>query len=194
MAGDGGTILRTEDAGITWAAPEGELPGDSADLFDIRAICHQGAVVVAAGDPGQKLLYSENGGRSWQFSELPAAGRICRIRRLGSAGFLAVGSFGQILMSADGRAWECVRGAGRHAAILSVGSGTLAGQSWLLLAGLAADGGLRSVVWQPAILEGRGDGRTTGTGAGVAGAGVNSGCRERGLLCGLAVFCERSIF
>lgn len=155
VAGDGGTILRTEDAGITWAAPEGELPEDSADLFDIRAICHQGAVVVAAGDPGQKLLYSENGGRSWQFSELPAAGRICRIRRLGSAGFLAVGSFGQILMSADGRAWECVRGAGRHAAILSVGSGTLAGQSWLLLAGLAADGGLRSVVWQPAILEGR---------------------------------------
>jgi len=155
VAGDGGTILRTQDGGVTWTVPEGDLPADAGDLIDFRAICHQGSVVVAAGDPGQMLVYSGDSGRSWQFSVLPASGRISRIRRLGHAGFMAVGSFGQILTSDDGRDWECVRGAGRHAAILSVGTGTLAGQSWLLLGGLAADGGMRSAVWQPAIMEGR---------------------------------------
>jgi len=153
VAGDGGTILRTEDSGVSWSAPAGDLPAGVAELFDIRAICHRGPIVVAAGDPGSFLLYSGNAGRSWRSAALPVTGRISRIRRSGAEGFLAVGSFGQILRTDDGLEWRCVRGAGRHAAVMSTGVGEFDAQSWLLLASLAADSGLRSVVWHASTPE-----------------------------------------
>lgn len=152
-AGDGGTILRTMDSGVSWSAPTGDLPEGVAELCDIRTICHRGPIVVAGGDPGPLLLYSENAGSSWESVILPMAGRISRIRRSGAEGFLAVGSFGQILRTEDGLKWRCVRGAGRHAALMSTGVGETEAQSWLMLAGLAADSGLRSVVWHSAVAE-----------------------------------------
>ncbi len=152
VGGDGVSLLQTDDSGVSWQPPAGDLPVELRDLFDIRAICHRGEVVVAAGDPAQLLLYSDDGGGSWQQYDLPAAGRIQRIRRCGSQGFMAVGSFGQVLRSENGRDWSCVRGSGRHAAVLSVGGTGLQPQS-LMLARLSADGGLRSAVWQAVSVE-----------------------------------------
>lgn len=154
IGGDGGVVLKTGDGGVSWRVPDGDLPRGLSDLLDIRAVAHRNDTVLAGGFPGTTLARSEDGGASWMVQKLPLHGTLQRLRPLGEAGFIGVGTFGQIVRSGDdGESWECVRGAGRHCSVLNLVT-DVRSSSWELLARECAESGLRSVVLQPSGLLG----------------------------------------
>jgi photosystem II stability/assembly factor-like uncharacterized protein len=149
LAGDGATLLQTEDGGVTWKAPAVDLPAGLADVLDFHSVVVRGETMIACGNPGSVLLRTVNEGQTWQVVEADFHGQIHRLRAQGESGILAVGSFGQILKSDDdGQSWRTVRNRGYHSGILCLV--TDAEKSpWALLATLTADAGVRSVVHQP---------------------------------------------
>lgn len=151
VAGDGATLLQTADFGVSWAAPEQELPSGLADVLDVRCLAQRGDVMIASGDPGAMVLRTEDAGKSWQIVEADVRGQIHRIRALPDRGFLAIGSFGQIIKSDDdGLSWRVVRNAGYHCGILSLVT-QLEQSPWALTSALTTDRGIRSVVLQPSV-------------------------------------------
>lgn len=154
IGGDGGVVLTTGDGGVSWRAPDGDLPRGLSDLLDIRAVAHRNETVLVGGFPGATLARSEDGGASWTVQKLPVHGVLQRLRPTGEAGFIGVGTFGQIIRSGDdGASWECVRGAGRHCSVLNLVT-DVSSSSWELLARECAESGLRSAVLQPSGLLG----------------------------------------
>lgn len=149
LAGDGATLLQTDDGGVTWKAPSGDMPVGLSDILDFHGVVIRGATTIVSGDPGSMLLRTVDEGQTWQIVEVDFHGQIHRLRTLGDTGFLAVGSFGQILKSDDdGQSWRSVRNQGYHCGVLCFV--TEAEKSpWALLATLTADAGIRSVVHQP---------------------------------------------
>lgn len=151
VAGDGATLLQTADFGVSWAAPDHELPSGLADVLDVRCLAQRGDVMIASGDPGAMVLRTEDAGRSWQIVEADIRGQMHRMRALPDRGFLAVGSFGQIMKSGDdGLSWRTVRNAGYHCGILSLVT-KLEQSPWALTSALTTDRGIRSVVLQPSV-------------------------------------------
>jgi photosystem II stability/assembly factor-like uncharacterized protein len=151
VAGDGATLLRTEDSGVSWAAPDHELPSGLADVLDVRCLAQRGEVMIASGDPGAMVLRTEDAGKSWQIIEADIRGQMHRMRALPDRGFLAVGSFGQIMKSEDdGLSWRTVRNVGIHCGILSLVT-KLEQSPWALTSALTTDRGIRSVVLQPSV-------------------------------------------
>ncbi len=154
IGGDGGVVLRTGDGGVSWRAPDGDFPRGLSELLDIRAVAHRNDTVLVGGFPGTTLARSVDGGATWTVQKVPVQGVLQRLRPTGASGFIGVGSFGQIVRSGDdGESWECVRGAGRHSAVLNLVTDDCA-SSWELLARECAESGLRSVVLQPSALLG----------------------------------------
>ena len=150
LGGDGGILLFTDDGGVTWRPPEGDLPGGLGDVLDIRTVAHRAELVLAGGFPGRTLLRSEDGGVTWGVQRLPISGVLHRLRVQGERNFVGVGSFGSIVRSLDGGlTWESVRGADRHCGLLNVVT-SVESAAWELLAAECAEFGLRSAVWQPA--------------------------------------------
>ena len=151
LGGDGGVLLGTEDAGVSWSPPAGEFPEGVSDIFDIRTIIHQGTTIMVGGFPGATLLRSDDGGHAWEVCKLPVSGVLHRLRWQGEQTVAGVGSFGVILRSEDGGStWECVRGAGRHCGLLNLVTSAKSA-SWELLAAECLEQGLRTAVYQPAV-------------------------------------------
>ncbi len=149
LAGDGATLLQTEDGGVTWKAPAGDLPAGLSDVLDFHSVLVRGETLIGCGNPGSVLLRTVNQGQTWQIVEADFHGQIHRLRALGESGILAVGSFGQILKSDDdGQSWRTVRNCGYHSGILCFVT-DVETSPWALLATLTADAGVRSVVHQP---------------------------------------------
>jgi photosystem II stability/assembly factor-like uncharacterized protein len=148
VVGDGASILRTDDAGVTWRAPDDTLPEGFSNVVDLRTVSHRENIVLAAGAPGSFVLRSEDDGGTWDMVALPANGMIHKIRLTTDQTAIAVGSFGQILHSADGgSSWECVRSARKRTGVLNLVSNST-DVAWSLLARVTADEGVRSAVVQ----------------------------------------------
>jgi photosystem II stability/assembly factor-like uncharacterized protein len=155
LGGDGGILLRTEDGGVSWQAPDGDLPRGLPELLDIRTVAHRDECVLAGGFPGTTLARSTDGGTNWTVTRLPLNGVLQRLRATGAAGFIGVGTFGAIVKSEDaGETWECVRGADRHCGVLNLVT-DVRSAAWELLARECGDMGLRSAVLQPSPLLGQ---------------------------------------
>ncbi|HVC96656.1 MAG TPA: YCF48-related protein [Pirellulales bacterium] len=146
LVGDGGLVLSTSDAGLTWQTP----PRDPAEAigsdFDWRALEVRGARIWVAGSPGTKVLHSADGGRTWEaFStaqDLPIHGLSFADNLHG----WAVGALGTILATDDGgRNWQRQRSGGTRAALLAMYSdaGTV---PFELLSRLSANDGYLSAV------------------------------------------------
>lgn len=148
--GDGSLLLQTTDGGITWRPPSMRLPTAAAELFDIQAVAHRGDVVVLVGNPGSCLIQSLDGGRNWEVIPVPGGGLIRNVAAA-QEGFVAVGSFGKILISSGvSGEWQCVRNSELHAAVLVLNPAADAAAD-RLLAAVAADDGYRTVVHQPVV-------------------------------------------
>lgn len=148
LVGDGGSIVLTENAGVTWRTPDGDRPEGFSQLVDLRTVAHQEAVVLAAGAPGSCILRSDDAGKSWSLIPTNVAGLLHRIRLHPQGLALAVGTFGQILRSTDaGITWEVVRSGQHRSGLLNL-TGNSADVSWNLLARVAAEDGVRSAVAQ----------------------------------------------
>ncbi len=104
LAGSAGKIVRSDDAGATWAVQQTPL---GEDLQDIAA--WDGKRAVAVGNDGVAVVTAD-GGASWRRVDVPrseVANKLLRVRLAPDGSAWAVGAMGTILRSADGGAtWE----------------------------------------------------------------------------------------
>jgi photosystem II stability/assembly factor-like uncharacterized protein len=120
LVGDGGLVLSTADAGMSWQLPEGNPAALVGNDFDWYALEARGQRVWVAGSPGTKVLASEDGGKTWQAF---ATGQNLPLLSLAFADNLhgwAVGALGTILATSDGgRSWQRQRSGGTRAALVA---------------------------------------------------------------------------
>jgi photosystem II stability/assembly factor-like uncharacterized protein len=120
LIGDGGLALRTEDGGVSWSAPAGQLPDASLDL-DFRALAIRGENVWIAGAPGTCVLHSPDGGKTWQSHRTEQTAPLRGLCFLDEYRGWAVGSLGTILHTRDGgQSWRVQHSGGTRAALLGV--------------------------------------------------------------------------
>lgn len=144
-AGDGGMLLRTQDGGLVWQAPEAPLPEFTRKLFDFQAIDAIGDSIWVAGSPGSLVWRSTDGGASWQGLPTGSPLPIQSIDFTNESEGVAVGAMGMILRTSDGgTTWQPIRGATRRTAMMAVASRSEE-LSFSLLARFAGDEGYRAV-------------------------------------------------
>lgn len=119
LVGDGGLVLRTDNAGLVWEAPPTPLPEGIREAFDFRTVCCRGKHVWVAGEPGSVIWHSADGGKSWEKQTTEQTLPLAAIRFSSDECGCAVGALGTILQTSDGGAtWETVRGGGRRLALM----------------------------------------------------------------------------
>lgn len=157
IAGDGGFLLTTNDAGVTWMPPAGQIPREVAELLDFHVVAHNESTILLGGNPGGCLMHSTDSGRGWTLVPLPLTGRLNRLHFLNPTEVIGVGSLGQIVRSLDsGNTWKSVRSAGFRTGVLNMITDADKA-AWHLLSNVSAEQGIRSVVIQlsqPLSLEG----------------------------------------
>ncbi|MGV2336031.1 MAG UNVERIFIED_CONTAM: hypothetical protein LVR18_18595 [Planctomycetaceae bacterium] len=58
--------MTTGDGGVSWRAPDGDLPRGLSDLLDIRAVAHRNETVLVGGFPGATLAAAKMAERAGQ--------------------------------------------------------------------------------------------------------------------------------
>ncbi len=120
LVGDGGLVLTTKDAGLTWHPPAGPLPGGAMNL-DCRALAVFGPHVWIAGAPGSVVLHSPDAGQTWQMQPTGQTAPLLSLMFLDEYRGWAVGSLGTIIHTRDGgQSWRPQRSGGRRVAVLGV--------------------------------------------------------------------------
>ena len=157
IAGDGGFLLTTTDAGVTWKPPAGEISREVMETMDFHVVAHEGSTVILGGEPGACLLRSSDSGQSWTLVSVPLNGRLSRVRFLNDSDVIGVGSLGQIVKSSDnGNSWQAVRSSGFRTGVMNMITDADKA-AWHLLSSTSGEQGVRSVavqVSQPLSLEG----------------------------------------
>jgi photosystem II stability/assembly factor-like uncharacterized protein len=157
IAGDGGFLLTTNDAGVTWRPPAGQIPREVTEFVDFHVVAHQDSTILLGGNPGASLLHSADNGESWRLVPLPLTGRLNRLHFLNQTDVIGVGSLGQIVRSSDrGQTWQAVRSSGFRTGVLNLMTDADKA-AWHLLSNVSAEQGIRSVaiqVSQPLSLAG----------------------------------------
>jgi photosystem II stability/assembly factor-like uncharacterized protein len=149
LVGDGGLVMRTNNAGIVWQSPPTLLPKDLRDSTDFRAVAKHNDKAWIAGVPGSIIWHTPDDGRSWTKQRtgqpLPVFALHFSTDKLG----WAVGAMGLILQTVDGgQTWTTMRGKDRRAATMAIHSH--AGRvSFHLMAMQSGEQGYRSVVLLP---------------------------------------------
>lgn len=145
LAGDGGLLRTTEDAGVSWPEPPTPLPESARDWHDLRSVAAFGSHVWTAGSPGSLVWHSPDGGVTWHAQATGDPAPIEALAFFSPLEGCAVGAFGQIRMTWDGgETWQSVRGGRRRPALLTV-HGEAAQLCWPLLTRESGEYGYRSV-------------------------------------------------
>ncbi|MGE5193651.1 MAG: YCF48-related protein [Deltaproteobacteria bacterium] len=146
LVGDGGLVLRTENAGLVWQPPPVPLADGIRDAFDFRTVCCRGNKIWVAGQPGSAVWHSPDGGQAWEKRPTGQAQPLARLHFSTDQRGWAVGALGTILRTDDGgQTWRAVRGAGRRVALMALfGSTPQVGLG--LIAEQSGDAGYRSLV------------------------------------------------
>jgi photosystem II stability/assembly factor-like uncharacterized protein len=119
LAGGGGLIATTDDAGRSWRTP-GPMPAGMAEEFDWRAVDAHGPFAWIAGSPGTRILHTRDGGQSWLVGSTGQALPLNAIRFLNPLEGWAAGSLGTILATQDGgRTWTRQRSGGMRSAMMT---------------------------------------------------------------------------
>jgi photosystem II stability/assembly factor-like uncharacterized protein len=107
LVGDGGLVLHTRDAGVSWQVSPGGLPPGAIDLFDFHALSVVGPAIWVAGSPGSCIFHSPDRGASWQVFRTEQNLPIRDLVFVDSQRGWAVGALGVILATRDGGAsWQ----------------------------------------------------------------------------------------
>ncbi len=146
IAGDGGLVLRTANAGLVWQPPPTPLPDGIREAFDFRTVCQRGDKVWVAGEPGSVIWHSPDAGRSWQRQLTQNSAPIARLCFSSDARGWAVGALGTLLRTDNGgKVWQAVRGGNRRVALMTL-FGDASQASLGLVAEQSGDSGYRSLV------------------------------------------------
>ncbi len=149
LVGDGGLVLQTGNAGISWQPPTKRLPAATRDLFDFRAVAARGAHAWIAGSPGSVIWHTSDGGHSWSQQPTGNPQPIHALHFSSETAGTAVGALGTILHTADGgQSWAAVHGKSRRTALMAIHT-RANGVSFRLLAKQSAEQGYRSIVLLP---------------------------------------------
>jgi len=121
LVGDGGLVVRSDDAGASWQIPPDDVARHGAEGFDFRALAVWGEHAWIAGSPGTRVFHTADGGQTWDVS---ATGQNLPIRALSFVdpqhGW-AVGALGTVLQTSDGgSSWNVQRRGGSRAAVLAL--------------------------------------------------------------------------
>lgn len=119
--GEGGLILTSETAGVSWNFVDLKLPEAVKANLDFHAVHGAGKHIWVVGRPGSVMLHSEDAGGTWRIQKIgqtmPLHGVHFRNDQVG----WAVGELGTILATRDGgKSWTVQRRGGQRAAMLLV--------------------------------------------------------------------------
>ena len=121
LVGDGGWVMKTKNAGISWAPPEGNLPTELRECMDFQAVAQVGEKVWIAGAPGSVIWHSEDGGSHWTTQSTGEKTPLRSLHFTDEQHGVAVGDLGKILVTDDGGStWKAVRGGERRLALLMI--------------------------------------------------------------------------
>ncbi len=121
LVGDGGLLMRTDDAGASWQTPPGLPPLEVLRQFDLYALAVRGPRVWAAGSPGSRIFYSPDAGQSWEVFPTGQLPPIYGLYFADDTHGWAVGALGTILSTEDGgRTWTRQRCGGVRAGLLTI--------------------------------------------------------------------------
>lgn len=102
-----GTLLRSNDAGVSWQLIDDLL--ENPDKFHLNAITYNQGVITIVGENGVSFSSADQG-ETWQFIELPYLGSMFGvIGNQTSSNLVAFGLQGNVLLSKDlGQSWQNV--------------------------------------------------------------------------------------
>ena len=119
--GENGTLLQTENGGLSWSAVE--LPGIAKLIvnFDLRTVTASANTIWFAGEPGTFLFSVDRTTGRASAVRTPNNMRINRVHFIDDQTGWAVGAAGAIIATEDGgQTWKVQRGGNQRTAILCV--------------------------------------------------------------------------
>ncbi|MFW6169489.1 MAG: YCF48-related protein [Planctomycetota bacterium] len=121
LVGDGGLVMQTADAGLTWQNPAGELPAGIKAHCDFHALSVLENHVWIAGSPGTVVLHSADAGQTWDVFRTDQQVPLHAISFVDPNRGWAAGALGTILATRDGgHTWRQQRSGGTRIALLGV--------------------------------------------------------------------------
>jgi photosystem II stability/assembly factor-like uncharacterized protein len=145
LAGDSGTLLKTENSGVSWTAATPLSPAVRRTV-DFHAVWSDERVVLAAGMPGSIVCRSLDSGATWETVRTPVSAPLSALQVTPSGTGYAVGAWGQILRTTNaGETWNVVRGGERRAAALVIAARE-SEIPWTALADYSGEQGFRTQV------------------------------------------------
>ena len=119
--GDRGLILSTVDQGFRWGGVPGTLPGNAAEVVDLKAVEVQGRNIWVAGNPGSCIYMSNDGGQTWRTTFTGISATIRKIVFVDAHFGWAVGDLGTILTTQNGgQTWTVQRTGGTKLSLLTL--------------------------------------------------------------------------
>ena len=119
--GDRGLILSTVDQGFRWGVVPGILPGNAAEVVDLRTIEVHGRNLWVAGSPGSCIYMSQDGGQTWRSTFTGVSAAIRKIMFVNENVGWAVGDLGTILFTQNGgQTWSVQRNGSTKLSVLGL--------------------------------------------------------------------------
>ena len=119
--GENGTVLQTNNGGLSWSATSTPLIEKSLSQIDLKTIAVSERKICFAGDPGSYLFTIDRISGEAEAFRVPIDTRINKIHFVNDQTGWAVGSLGTILVTIDGgQIWQVQRGDNRRVSIVCV--------------------------------------------------------------------------
>lgn len=119
--GENGTVLRTENGGLSWSVFEMPAIANVMPSFDLKTVATSKTKIWFAGDPGALLFSVDLKTGNVAAYRTPINTRVNKVHFVDEQNGWAVGSFGAIIATADGgQTWRIQRQGNQRAAILCV--------------------------------------------------------------------------
>jgi len=123
MAGDGATLVRSRNSGVSWESLREQLPSQLEDFCNFSCVTHHGSSVWVAGTPGTVIWHSPDSGMHWVPQRIGNGAPLTAMRFQNERLGVVIGHLGRICVTQDGgQHWQNVRGGERRLACLAIPS------------------------------------------------------------------------
>jgi photosystem II stability/assembly factor-like uncharacterized protein len=119
--GDAGTILRTENGGLSWSPVETSELEAVISQFDLKTVSNSRTKTWFAGNPGTFLFCFDQTSGNITAHQTPISASINNVHFIDDQTGWGVGNFGTIIATTDGgQTWQTQRGENQRSSILCV--------------------------------------------------------------------------